>query len=224
MKKYIIILISFFFLCGCSRNKSLNIDTSITSIVYDSMQIVNSDYKTIIDEINNKTFYKLSDDSIKGKSLEIKTTEYLYKFEIVDNYIIYTVDKERYFYKTINLNSKLNNIVDKYNDESFYTVDIINNYNSNESDYLVKIDSSNSYIIINSNLNIYNFKVNKVEKNKEEYVDVDLLNSIDMIESNKKICIRTNTPEQIKITFNTPYNYRVTLLYENGFVKQINPK
>lgn len=224
MKKYIILIISFLLLCGCSRNKSLNIDTFITSIVYDNMQIVNSDYKTIINEINNKTFYKLSDDTIKGKNLEIKTSEYLYKFEIVDNYIIYTVDKDRYFYKTNDLNSKLNTIVNKYMDESFYTVDIINNYNSNESDYLVKIDNSNSYIIINSNLNIYNFKVNKVEKNKEEYVDVDLLNSIDMVESNKKICIRTNTPKQIKISFNTPYNYKVTLLYENGFIKKIDPK
>ena len=100
-------------LTGCNKTISLNINpTSITSIIYADNNILNNDYKLVSDEINNKRLFELYDQSIIGDKLTIKTNNIDYNFEIVDKYIIYTVDNHRYFTSTNNLNIILKNMVE----------------------------------------------------------------------------------------------------------------
>lgn len=219
--KRLIIILDILLLCGCTRNINLNINTSnITNIVYDNINIINSDFETVSNALNNKIFYDLDDNSIKGTNLDIKTKEHTYNFELVDNYLIYTVDNKRYFTETDNLKDYLDKQLSRYTDNTFYTVDFTNNYNSNNSDYLIKLDDSNSFIVINSSLNLYNFKIAK----KTDSVNSSIINTLENIENNKIICIETSNPEDLNITFDTPYNYQINISYNNYFIKNINAK
>lgn len=221
MKKLLILIIPIL-LCGCSKNITLNINNSnISNIIYDNTVILNNDYETIINQINNKTFYELFDNNISGTKLEIETNEYFYNFELVSNFLIYTVDNNRYFTSTDNLNDYLKKTVNKYNDDNFFTVEIINNYDINNSDYLITVDNSSTYIILYSNLNIHDLQVKKINS---DYVNSNLYNTINSIESNKTICININNPNDILITFLTPYNYEVNITYNDGFIKKIESK
>lgn len=112
MKK-IYILLLLFLLTGCNKSIKLNINPiSITTIIYDNKYILSNDFISISNEINNKNLYELFDNTITGDKLIIKTNNTVYNFEIVDKYIIYTVDNHRYFTSTNNLNIILNNIVE----------------------------------------------------------------------------------------------------------------
>lgn len=112
MKKYLIILLLL--LTGCTKSIKLNINPiNITNIVYEDKYITSNDYISISDEINNKLLYELYDNTITGEKLVINTKDTTYNFEIVDKYIIYTVDKHRYFTSTNNLDILLTKIVDK---------------------------------------------------------------------------------------------------------------
>ena len=66
MKKLIIcITIATIFLCGCSKNVSLDISTDdVTNIVYEDIEIKNSDFAKIVSEINDKDFYDLQNINI----------------------------------------------------------------------------------------------------------------------------------------------------------------
>lgn len=220
MKKLIIIL-DILLLCGCTRNINFNISTSnITNIVYDNINILNSDFEIVNNALNNKTFYDLNDNSIYGTELDIKTKEYTYNFQLINNYLIYTVDNKRYFTEIDNLKDYLDKQISKYTDESFYTIKLVNNYNINKADYLIKLDNSNSFIIIVSTLNLYNFKI----KDTSSLVDNNIINTLDNIDNNKIICIETSNPKKIDISFDNPYNYQIDISYNNDFIKNITAK
>lgn len=220
MKRYIIIItIISIILTGCYKSVTVNIDNNtVTSIIYDDISFVNNDFETIINKINNKTFFELFDNSITGEKLEIKTSIATYNFEVVDNYIIYTVDNHRFFTSTDELQTFLTNTVDKYKNNDFFYVELTHNYNINNSDYLINIDDSDNYIVITSKLNMYNFKVKNIKDNNIYTISN---NENINIESNKIICIRINMPEDILISFETPYNFEVDIVYDKQFIKNI---
>lgn len=220
MKRYIIIItIISIILTGCYKSVTVNIDNNtVTSIIYDDISFVNNDFETIINKINNKTFFELFDNSITGEKLEIKTSIATYNFEVVDNYIIYTVDNHRFFTSTDELQTFLTNTVDKYKNNDFFYVELTHNYNIYNSDYLINIDDSDNYIVITSKLNMYNFKVKNIKDNNIYTISN---NENINIESNKIICIRINIPEDILISFETPYNFEVDIVYDKQFIKNI---
>lgn len=83
------------------------------------------------------------------------------------------------------------------------------------------MNNSSTYIVLYSNLNIHDLQVKKINN---DYVNSNLYNTINSIESNKTICININNPNDILISFLTPYNYEVNITYNNGFIKKIESK
>ena len=114
MKRWIIFLIPII-LCGCTKNVSLDIPTnSITNIVYEDIEIRNSDFDKIVSEINDKKFYDLQNIDVEGKKLTINTTDELYDLEVFDNFLVYTIDNKRYYTKIDNISTHINDILNKY--------------------------------------------------------------------------------------------------------------
>ena len=107
-------------------------------------------------------------------------------------------------------------VVDKYKKDDFFNISLVKNYDTNNSDFLIKLDDSNNYVIINTYLNIYDFEV--INNN---YVS-NTQNKINKIENNKIICIETSNLNDLFIKFKNPYNYEVTLSYNNGFITKMN--
>ena len=118
MKKLITcITIATIFLCGCSKNVSLDISTDeITNIIYEDIEIKNSDFAKIVSEINDKDFYDLQNINVEGKKLTINTEDYLYNLEVFNNYLVYNLDNKKYYTKIDNISILINNIIDKYDD------------------------------------------------------------------------------------------------------------
>ncbi len=203
------------FLTGCNKELTLNLN-NVSSIVYDEIKIQNSDFEDIIDKINNEPFYDLYNLDVKGKNLIINSNEYVYNFEILDNFIIYKKDNAKHYTKSKNINEFIKKTISKYIDTNFFNIELKVNYNINDSDYLIKMDDSNHFIILNTKLNIYDFKISN-----KDYAS-NLENKIDKIDSFKTICIETNRYDDILISFLNPYDYKITITYKNGFDININ--
>ncbi|MBR1376531.1 MAG: hypothetical protein IJ565_01825 [Bacilli bacterium] len=209
----ILIILSIFALCGCGKNVFFNINsTSITNIIYDGINIASSDFEGIIDKINNKVYEDMYNINVNGKPLIINTGEYTYNFSILDNFIVYEYENKNYYARIDKLDEYLKETTAKYEKDDFFNIEIISNYDTNNSDYLIKLDDSNSYVIINIMLNIYDFEV------KSNNYASNTQNKISKIENNKIICIETNDLDNINISFKSPYNYIINITYEGGFI------
>ena len=116
MKERIIsLMIICILLCGCSKNVSLDIETDdITNIVYEDVEIADSDFDKLVSEINNKKFYDLLNIDVDGKKLKINTNDYEYNLEVFDNYLVYDIDDKKYYAKIDNISQHINTIIDKY--------------------------------------------------------------------------------------------------------------
>ena len=91
---------------------------------------------------------------------------------------------KKYYTRINKFNDYLKNLTNKY--EEVFNIDIKKEYDIENSDYLIKLDNSNNYVILNTLTNIYNFEVtnnNYVSKTQ---------NKIAKIENNKIICIETS--------------------------------
>ena len=207
------IVISIFLICGCGKNISLNINSNnITNIIYDGVNIANSDFEGIVSKINENIFNDLYDLDTKGKELIITTSEYSYKFKVLDNFVVYNNEDKEYYTRIDKFDEFLKQTIAKYEDEEFFDINISTDYNIDDSDYLIKLDDSKQYIIINTYSNIYNFEVDT-----SNYVSLTK-NKITKVESNKIICIETGKIENININFENPYNYKINITYNDGFI------
>ena len=67
---------------------------------------------------------------------------------------------------------------------------------------------------------LYNFSINEIKVNNDEYEEIDLIYNKDLINKNN-IIIRKNDFTNIKISFSTKYNYIVNIIpyLENGILK-----
>jgi len=188
---------------------------NISNIIYDGTKLSYSDFEGIKDKFNN-IYYDLYDISVTGKPLTIYTDEYTYNFEILTNYIVYIDDNHRYFTKADNIDIYFSNLISKYNIDDFFTIDVINNYDFTNSDYFIKLDNSNKYIILKTELNIYDFKIIN-----NDYVSYDE-SYLKQIDSNKIMCIETSNIDNIVISFSSPYNYNYNISYDKEFIIDIN--
>ena len=105
----------------------------------------------------------------------------------------------------------LNELESLYNNDSFYTITYTNNYEDNSNDEIIKIDKNDNYIIINSMYDLYNFSINEIKVNNNEYEEIDLIYNKDFINKNN-IIIRKDDFTNIKISFSTKYNYIVNII------------
>lgn len=105
---------------------------------------------------------------------------------------------------------KINNIIDTYEDMSYFTIRTEKNYDVKNEDTYVALDKSSSYIIINSTYPLYDFKINQFENNEE----VALLYSTGTITNKRNIVIRKEVGDEysFKISFKNQYNVLTTIL------------
>lgn len=214
MKK-IILLLTIFILTGCGNKKLNIINDEITKINYNDIIIINEDYNQITTNLNQLTFKKIN-KAVENNNFTITTINNIIKFEIKDNKILYQLDGTNYQSdnKEIidSINKTLKNLESIYENNSFYTVEKISNYKPTDNDLQIKLDNSDEYIVIKTTQDLYNFKIHKIEKNNETYSDVDLLYEENEIPYNKIISIRYLNIENIRITFETKYNYVISII------------
>ena len=209
MRKKIYIILIAFLLCGCSNNINLSISEP-SKILYDDTELYISDFAEILGKTNNKTFYPLYDFHVKGNKLSIISNELTYEFDILDNYIIYHEGGNKYYLKSDNIKSYFENLKEKYTDNNIININIGDNYDNFNPDYIIKLDDSNNYLLITAKINLYNFLIN------EDLVS-DIKNEILKIENGKTICIEKKDFQNLNITFDNPYGKTFNLIYNNGF-------
>ncbi len=219
MKKILLITI-ILFLTGCQNNYDLNIN-NIQSIKFNDIYLLEQDFKVIEEEINKLNFVENKIDNSDSKDLDIVSNDKIYNFKISNNSIYYKENNKYYISKSSdNLNSILESIKNKYTDLSFLKVEY-GECTSSKDDLSIKINTSNSCLIINSDKDIFNFKIHSLNSNNN-FSEEELLYQKNKIENNKIIIkyLLLNTTE-IKISFDTEYNYNISMLptYENNELK-----
>lgn len=206
MKKFFILLIPFL-LCGCG-NKELKIDGDITEIKYNDIYIMDSEFENIREMIN-LSFDKKSDGDLQNK-LTIKTDKEIYYFSVSENYLSY----DGYEAYNDELGDYLQNLAKKYQNEDFYTIDYMKNYDATSDDNTIVLDKTSNYIIINLGQKVTNLKINEIEEKDGKYTDIDLLYSQENVNSDKIVIrksINYETPD-IRISFENGYNYVVSII------------
>ena len=208
MKKFI--LLTVLLLTGCTSNMNIK---NVLSMKYNNTIILEKEYDEIIKiltKINFSCGKKKYDDF---NLLTLTTNDNIYNINISTDHKIEYKENNQYCNAeeeiVENLNNYLKDIEFKYNNESFYNLEYITEYNENNKDYIIKLDKNNSYLVINSIYDLYNFKINEINNNEE----VNLLYSKDIINKGK-ILIRKKDINNIKISFETEYNYIITIIPE----------
>lgn len=209
-KMKIFLLIFILLINGCSNSHTLNIN-NIQSINYNNIILIEKDYEEIINKINTLEFKEKEINNTTSNNLKIVTNDKIYNFNI-SNDIIYYEENNKIYGADNSLNNILNDIENKYNDLSFFNISY-NKCDINNNNTLIKIDNTNNCLIINTNEVLYNFRINSVMSINEEIIENSLLYQKDEIKNNE-ILIKLNVigNPKTKISFDTKYNYTVTLL------------
>ena len=230
MKK-ILILILLFFITGCSSK--LNINNEINSIKYNDNNIYYQDYDTIINDLNSiKWNCDRKDNSYNESNLIINTKDSIINFYFSNNYYMEYKNNNKYCYtknkKVVKkLKNNLNNLINKYKNTDFIKLELIDNYDYEENDTIIKLDKSDSYLVLDIVDDIYNFKIHQIERNNDAIQEIDLVYNNEFI--NKKILIRIDKKNigNYKINFKNKYNYdfEIFLNYnENIYSYEIKQK
>lgn len=234
MKK-IIYLTIILTTCSCS-SKKIVVDNTI-SIIYNNYNIVEKDYDSIINTLNEVSFSCGKKQNYQGDMLTVTTNNNFYQFHISSNYYMEFQKNDKYCYtkdteKIKNMINFLNQKINEYTDLSFFTIRNETNYINNANDMIIKLDKKDNFIIININLPITNFKINEIEykEKTDNYIETDLLYSYEEVKKNETIIIRKDILQKPNfiISFTNIYNYLVTILpiinenNEINFITNIN--
>lgn len=227
MKKVIFFII-LILIPGCS--KKLTIKEDIINISYNDHQIQNEDYQIIINTLESISFYCGKENKNYNNFLTISTADSIMVFSILNNKLGYHQNNQ-YCYsnneeKNKNLLLLLDNIIEKYTSDSFYTIELLKEYKENNDDLNIRLDKGNEYIIINLTDYIKDFKINEIELIDKNWTDINLIFSQQEV-NNNKIVIRKKLTENTtyKISFTNKYGYTFNIIptYDNTN-KQINFK
>lgn len=210
MKFILIILI--FLTCGCTNNNFLNIN-NIQTINYDNINLIDTDFDLILNEINKLDFKEKKVKGSFNKELRIISAEKIYNFKIYNNTIFYEEDNKTFVADNINnLNEILKNLKKEYTNFSFFTISY-DKCDSNHNTTIIKIENSNNCITLNTEKIIYNFKINSIEATEDYFIEDSLLYQKDEIKGNDiKIKIDILTSPKFKISFKTEHNYVISML------------
>ena len=227
MKKVWLLIVILLF-TGCTKHNIIIND--VIAITYNDNSIVNEDFTEIIDDISKIDFYcgKQTNNNYTN-TLTITTNQNLYKFDISNNYYMEYQDNDKYCHtkdtkKVEELVNKMNNLIDKYSNISYFTIRSELDYEAKPEETFVKLDKSNNYIIINSIYPLYDFKINQVEKDSTDFKEISLLYSAESIDKKRNIIIRKEVLDNpdFKISFRNQYNYFVTILPFTNDNNEIN--
>lgn len=208
MKK--ILLILFLLVTGCSSYE-FKLKDEITEVKYGEIEIIEEDYEKTKNLINKNDFNEENPSEKFNDTLTVKTKSDLYTFKLSDNYIEYN----NHFSKNNALINYLEKIEEDYYDIDFFNIEYTDNYKINETDTNILLDNTNSYIILKTDKDLKDFKINLEEFNGHDYDDIDLLYDNEKIKANN-IVIRKNLEKSaIKISFKNPYNYDMSVIVKN---------
>lgn len=230
MKK-ILILILLFFITGCSSK--LNINNEINSIKYNNNNIYYQDYNIIINDLNSIKWNCVKNDNNYNESnLIINTKDSVMNFYFSNNYYMKYKNNNKYCYtknkKVVKkLKNNLDNLINKYKNTNFIELELVDNYDYDEKEAIIKLNKSNSYLVLDVNEDIYNFKIHQIEKNNGAIQEIDLLYDSEFIDKKILIRIDKNNINNYKINFKNKYNYdfEIFLNYnENVFTYEIKTK
>jgi len=217
MKK-VLILVVIFLLVGCSKTEKLNIK-ALAYFQYDNIILADEQLLDICPLLNNISFSKEKINDNFNNYIYLVTNDKILELFVSNNYNMMLIDNGVRYYshdvKQVNiLINYLQNIKDIYTNDKFYTVKIVDNYVANDNDVYINLNESNYYIVIKSQINIFNFKIVATSNIEEQINDSKELYNNDYVEKNKKIVIRINKPDSLtsyQISFDTPYGYNIVL-------------
>ena len=218
MKKLWVVLLAFLFV-GCGQT-TLTIDQEeIQEVSYGSVTLLKKEHETISDYFQELPFKQgsLKEEDIGILTIVTNTDRYLIHVT-KDHHLYYEKEGKTYYSKDpsiVDFVGYLENIKETYLDREFYTITETNEYQVGNNDVLIKLDTSDHYLIIISELTLTDFRIHKIEQIDNEYRDVDLLYQNELIEQNHRIIIRSDEAlrnAMIRITFTTPYHYELSLI------------
>lgn len=230
MKKKLI-LVLLFFITGCSSK--LNFNNEINRIKYNNNNIYYQDYDTIINDLNSiKWNCDKKDNNYNESNLIINTKDSIMNFYFSNNYYMEYKNNNKYCYtknkKVVKkLKNNLDNLINKYKNTNFIELELVDNYDYDEKEAIIKLNKSNSYLVLDVNEDIYNFKIHQIEKNNGAIQEIDLLYDSEFIDKKILIRIDKNNINNYKINFKNKYNYdfEIFLNYnENVFTYEIKTK
>lgn len=203
-KMYVFFLFFILFFTGCNQN-TLHLD-NVQQIKYKDIVLNKEDF--VINYLNKIDFQKCYKDSIENNNLIITTKDNVYNFSIDKTISFYNNDSCYTIIDTY-LYSELEKIYKYYTNGEFYTISYNDNFEYDERNTNIKINNTNKNFIINSQIDLYNFKINMLENNNE----VDLIYSSNKVSDT--IIIRTDYPldnKNIKISFRTENDLSITII------------
>lgn len=230
MKK-ILILILLIFITGC--NSKLNINNEINSIKYNGNNVYYQDYNIIINDLNSINWKcDKKDNDYNESNLIINNKDSIMNFYFSNNYYMENKNNNKYCYtknkKVVKkIKDNLDNLINKYKNTSFIELKLVDNYDYDEKEAIIKLNKSNSYLVLDVNEDIYNFKIHQIERNNGAIQEIDLLYDSEFIDKKILIRIDKNNINNYKINFKNKYNYdfEIFLNYnENVFTYEIKTK
>lgn len=215
MKKIIILISLTLLLTGCNK---LNINNNITSMTYDNHKIDESDYGNILDYLNAITFHCGNTQNHIDHTLVINTNKEIFNFHLSNNYYMEYQKDNKYCYtknKEVvkNVITTLDSLINKYKNIDIYNIKYVENYEEDGNEFNIKLDKSDFYIFLENTKGITNFKINEIEYTNDNYEEIDLIYSKNLIDKNKVI-IRKDliSDSNIKISFINNYGYSVNII------------
>lgn len=218
---------------GCTNKTNIN-KKDIINIKYKNITIDSKEYDKLVNDINKLNFSKRKVNDSFNDKLVITSQDGIYTFKISkNNNLEYTFNDKIYYSKNTNtikkLKDHLDNLVKKYLNKSFYNFKILDEYEENNDDLIVKIDNINQYYQLTSKLPIKDLTIHRVEKSNNSYRDIDFLyNKKGTI--SKNIIIRMNPLKDYssyRISFTNIYGMNVSIIpiidtdKETGEIKYI---
>ncbi len=217
MKKVLIILVVFL-LVGCSKVEKLNIK-ALAFFHYDNIILAEEQLLDICPLLNNISISKSVIKDNFNNYISLVTNEKVLELFVSDKNNMMLIDKGvRYYSKDVkqieSLMTYLQSIKEIYTNDKFYTVKVVDNYTTDSNDLYVEVNKNNHYIVIKSQINIFNFIISTTKGVDEQQQDIKELYKKDYIEKDKRIVINIDKPTSkpsYKISFDTPYGYTITL-------------
>lgn len=219
MKKWWITFLLLCLLVGCNQTTLTIKKEELQEIKYGELTLLKKEHDTISEYFQELKFKK---GELKEKDLDlltIVTNNERYQIHITENHHFYYEKDEKTYYSKDQSIEDFVNYLEKlkktYLREDFYQIEEVSQYQSGNNDLLIKLDSSDHYLILTSEFTLTNFRIHKIEKEGDDYEDIDLIYQNELIEQGHRIVIRTQTAVEnsmIRITFTTPYQYEVSII------------